>query len=859
MRRLVAALQNLINENSISNVIRYNTRTGGVLMDTIIQDLRYGARALWKQPAFTLIAVLTLSVGIGANTAIFSVVNATLLRTLPFKDPESLMKVSLTAPGRRGQPARDDLVWSYPKYKTLREQQQVFEDVALYAGRTFNLTGVDEAERLRGEVVSAAYFPILGIAAQVGRTFLPEEDATPQTHMVAVLGHGLWERSFGGDKNVAGKTIILDATSYTVVGVLPPGFQGLTGTAEVWLPMMIHSAEDLGQRWSHSYEAVARRKPGVSEVQAKSAVELLGARINEAHPDPTPGLLPWGAKARTLDETRIDPALRRSVLILWGAVACVLLIACVNIANLLLARGSTRQREIAIRLAVGASRRRLVRQLLTESTLLALVGAFASLALAYWGVELLGAINPTTGNTFGRRVSGLSLIGFNSIRLDASALMFTFGIALLTGFLFGLVPAIQASRADMTNELKSGGSQAAGLGGIRALTSKSILVVAEVALALVLLVGSGLMIKSFGRLLATRSGVDPEALLTLRINLPALQYNREASTAFFKDLETRISGLPGVLSVGMSNCHPLAGGCNGTLIWFRDRPEVARGTEPLVGIHFVSPDYFKTLKIPLVRGRWFTPSDREGAPKVVLISDGAAKKFWPNEDPIGKPIGVGQGGFGDRAEVIGIVGDVRYGQMDEAPQPDVYISHLQSARNSLVVFARVAGNPIGLTQAVRETVRSLNKDLPVFDIKSMHERISDSTSRARFSAALLAIFAGVALVLAAVGIYGVMSYAVTQRTREIGIRIALGAQPGNVLSLVLFRGLMLTLIGIAIGVVAALASTRVLTTLLYEVKPTDPATYVIIAAVLGAVALLATYIPARRATVVDPLTALREE
>jgi len=826
-------------------------------METMLQDVRYGARALFKQPGFTLAAVLTLAVGIGANTAIYSVVNAALLRSLPFKDPERLMRVSLVAPGSHGRPPQDDFIWSYPKYQTFRQLQQVFEETALYRSGTFNLTGTGEAERLRGEEVSAAYLPILGVRAAVGRTFLPEEDATPQTHPVVLLGHGLWQRRFGGDPKVAGQTVSLDGKSYTVVGVLPPGFQGLTGPAEVWLPTMMASAQELGQRWSHSYQLIARLKPGVSETQAKTAVSLLGSHIEDAFPDPV--FHGWGAKARTLSEARVDPAIRNSVLVLFGAVAFVLLIACVNIANLLLARGSARQREIAIRVAVGASRPRLVRQLLTESLLLALLGGLASLALAYWGVALLNTINPAVGNPFGRRLSGLTLLGLSSIRLDGSALLFTFAVAVLTGLLFGLAPAFAASRSEVTEALRRGAFRPSRLGAIPLLGGKSVLVAAEVALALVLLACSGLMIKSFGRLLATRTGVDPDNVLTARVTLPFEQYSRASSTAFFQELERRIRALPGVLSTGMSTCHALAGGCNRTVIWFRDRPAVPKGAEPEVGVHFVSPDYFRTMKIPVLRGRGFTPADRQDAPKVVLVNQTAARKFWPNEDPIGKPVAVGQGGFGDRAEVIGVVGDVRYGQMEEVPRPDVYISYLQSSRSSLMIFVRSDIGPAPLAQALRQQVRELNKDLPVYDVKIMRERIGDATSRTRFSAILLAVFASIALILAAVGVYGVMSYAVTQRTREIGVRIALGARPASVLALVIRRGMVLTLAGIAVGLPAALAATRVLTTLLYQVTPSDPSTYAAVTAVLGAVALLASYIPARRATHVDAVVALRSE
>lgn len=421
------------------------------------------------------------------------------------------------------------------------------------------------------------------------------------------------------------------------------------------------------------------------------------------------------------------------------------------------------------------------------------------------------AINPANGTSVVRlRLSGLTQIGLSSIHLDARALLFTFGIAVLTGVMFGLVPALAASRPDLTGALKSGGSRKTGLGGARLLTGKSILVVTELALALVLLVSAGLMIKSSGRLPATRIGVDAEDVMTFRVDVPSSNQDRDVETPFFDQIETHIRSLPGVLSTGMSNCHPLAGGCNGTLIWFRDRPEVPSGTEPTVGVHFVSPEYFKTLKIPLLGGRWFTPADRKGTPKVVLISDAAARKFWPGQDPIEKPIGVGQGGFGDRAEIIGIVDDVRYGEMDEPPVPDVYISYLQSARSSLMIFARAAANPIPLIPAIRREVHALNNNLPVYDIQLLRDRISASTAKARFSATLLAVFASIALALAAIGICGVMSYAVVQRTREIGVRIALGAEPSSIWALVLRRGMALTLTGIVIGLIGSLAATRVL-------------------------------------------------
>jgi putative ABC transport system permease protein len=824
-------------------------------METVLQDLRYAVRTLARQPAFTAIAVFTLAVGIGANTAIYSVVDATLLRTLPFADPARLMKVSLTvppSPTRQAQRAADDMVWSFPKYETFRQLQKTYRETALYRAVDFNLTGAGEAERLRGEIVGAGYFPVLGVSAAAGRTFLPQEDAVPERDFVAVISYGLWETRYGSDPKTIGKSILLDLKPYTIVGVLPAGFQGLTGPADVWIPVHTLSyANELKQSMSHSWSMVARLKAGISVAMAESAVAVLGKQIDHAYA--TNG---WGAKARPLDQTRLDPVLRESVLVLFGAVSFVLLIACVNVANLLLARGAARQREIAVRLAVGATRNRLVRQFLTESLLLALLGGMASVVLAYAGVKALGAINPGANDsfTFGHRLSGLTLSGLGSIRVDPRALLFTFGVALATGLLFGLPPAWQGSRADLTGALKTASTRQRGF-----LTGRSILVVTEVALSVVLLTGAGLMIKSFGRLIATRSGVDADDVLTVRINLPDSLASHRASMAFFAELEQRVAGLPGVTWAGMANCHALAGGCNRTILWFRDRAPVPSGMEPPVGVLFVSPDYFKALKIPLLRGRGLTAADRQGAPKVVLISDAAARKFWPDENPIGKPIGIGPNGFTDRVEIVGIVGDVRYGQMDEAPQPEVYVSYLQSPRTSLVVFARTAGNPLALTDAIRMQVQTLNRNVPIYDVKTMADRIREATAKARFSALLLAVFAAIALVLSAIGIYGVMSYLVTQRAREIGIRIALGARSADVLKLVVQRGAALAGAGIVIGAAGALAATRALAALLYQVKPDDPETYVAITALLSAVALLASYLPARRATWVEPSQALRSE
>lgn len=818
-------------------------------METLVHDLRYAARTLARQPGFAAIAILTLAIGIGANTAIYSVVNATLLRPLPYREPDRLMRVSLIVPGRRGRPPEHDMVWSYPKYQTFRSIQTTFEDAALYHSSDLSLTGSGDAEQIRAEYVEASYFPLLGVSAEAGRAFRPEEDSVPERDQVAMISHNLWINRFGGDPAALGKTVILNLKPYTIVGVVAADFRPLSGLAEVWIPLHAMSAGQLAGAFSHSYEMVARLKRGMTPAQAMSATTVLGRRIDEAYPDSI--LHGWGAEARTLDNARTDPAMRTAVLVLFGAVSFVLLIACVNIANLLLARGTVRRREIAIRLAVGAARARIVRQLLTESVLLSLSGAALGLGFAWAGVRALSVINPANGTAFGTRMSGLTVIGLTSIRLDTSALLFTVAVALVTGILFGIAPALQGSRAGAGEALKSGGAKSTSFSA-----GRNILVISEIALAVVLLVASGLMIKSFGHLMATRTGVDVDHVLTARVNLRS---SENTVAPFYQDLEARLAKMPGVVSAGMANCFALAGGCNGTVMWFRDRPEAVKGSEPLVGVHWATASYFTTMHIPLLRGRLFTPADRKDAPKVVLINETAARKFWPGESPIGHIIAVGQGGFRDHAEIVGVVGDVRYGQMDELPGPDVYIPFPQSPLRSMMLYLRTAGDPAIAVAGLREQVHALNRDLPVFDIRTMEERMRESTGKARFSATLLTVFAGIALLLSAVGIYGVMAYVVTQRTREIGIRMALGARPGDVLGLVLRRGAILAIGGVAIGTAGALGATRVLATLLYEVRANDTATYLWIAALLLAVTIVASYVPARRAAAVDPSSALRSE
>jgi putative ABC transport system permease protein len=816
-----------------------------------MQDLRYALRSLMRQPGFSAVAIFTLAIGIGANTAIYSVVDATLLRPLPFYDPDRLMKVSLIMPAMFGRPINDTMVWSYPKYQAFCGMQDVFQETALYGLWQGNLTGTDEPERVRGEQVTASYFPLLGIRAAVGRTFLPEEDSVPDRDMVAMISYGLWQRRFAGDRAAIGHTVELDLKKYGIVGVLPAGFKGLRGPGDVWIPIHTLSGRILNEKQSHSWELVARLKPGVSVAQAESVATQLGTAVDRAIPDSRRS--GWGAKARTLKETRLEPALRKSVLVLYGAVTFVLLIACVNIANLLLARGAARRREIAVRLAIGAGRRRLFRQFLTESATLAALGAVASLPVGWAGVRALAAANPgVTGPQTSGRLSGLTLLGLGSIQMNWRVLLFTLAVTAVTGVLFGLLPAIEGARSEIAGALKNSDPRVSG--GI----ARSLLVISEIALAVVMLAGAGLMLKSFERLVATRIGVDSEHVLTVRLEPPPRPGGD--STTFFAEMERRAASLPGVISAGLDNCPPVSGGCNGTLIGFPDRLAAAPSAQPSVGIVWASPSYLQTMSIPLLKGRWFTPADRVGSPKVMVVNETAARTFWPGEDPVGHRATAGQGGYGgDGAEVIGVVGDVRYLQADELARPDVYVPYLQSPRPGMLLYIRTTGDPAILIGAVRREVRALNRDLPLFDIQTMDARIAGATSKPRFTAIFLAVFAGIALALAAVGIYGVMSYLVTQRTREIGIRIALGAQRRDMLSLVVRRGAILAALGIGIGTAGAQAASRALTTLLYEIQPGDPATYVEIGALLAGVALVACYLPARRASMVDPSGALRAE
>ena len=827
-------------------------------MSAIRQDVACAVRSLRKGPAFTITAVLLLALGIGANVAIFSLVRAVVLKPLPFHEPDKLMLVHMLGPDRDAPGVFRRFIWSYPKYLLYRDSQKAFESTGAFTSSAWNLTGAGSADRIIGELVEASYFSTLGVEAIAGRTFSASETASPGSEPIVLLGHGIWTRRFGGSP-VVGQTIGLNGIPHTIVGVLPQGFRGLTGQAEVWVPLTTQPADVLGEKWNHSYTVVGRRRAQVSAPQADAETRTIGTAIDAAIPDPMTASIHWSATAVPLNDDRVDPLVRRSMMLLLLAVASVLLLVCINMANLVLVRALARQREVATRLALGASRLRIVRQLMTESVLLAAMGALGAIGVAYLLVSIGASMMPDLRMVLPRGdASGLTRVGLGGVGFDSAVLLFTLGLALASAVLFGLGPAWRASRRDLTEAMKSVSSGAVSP-DVRGGRMRGALVVGEIALALVLLTAGGLMVKSVSRLQATELGFRPSGLLTARVALPGPEYTPQRATQFFQTLVERLHDQPGVIAVAYGNCPPVSGGCNGTVATFPDRPPVARGAEPSVGVLWASPDYFETLGIRLVRGRVFTDHDRADTPKVVVINESAARTFWGNEEPVGKRIGVGQGGFGAGAEVIGVVADVRYGAVETSVQPDVYLPLLQSMRASGFVFLRGAVSTQELVSIVRKELQDMDPSLPLTDVKLMDERFGDATWRTRVSASLLAAFAALALMLAILGLYSVMSQGVEQRRREIGLRLALGATRGNILGLIVRRVVLIAGAGIVLGILLAIPAGRLLSGLLYQVSPGDPAVLAVLSVGLMLVAVLAGFIPARRATRVDPLNSLRME
>jgi len=812
-----------------------------------------------KNPLLSLVTVLSLALGIGANTAIFSVVNALMLRPLPYREPDRLVKVyqSQPDPAKGMLPSR----WSYPRFEVLREQSGTVISVAAVAQNSHNLTGTDDPERLQVEMVSASYFPLLGVEAVVGRVFTADEDRVPEANLAALISYGLWQRRFGGDVQVIGNTIELDRSLFTVVGVLPPGFRGQNGTADIWATMMaaplLRFKTTLTHPRNYWFQVIGRLNDGVSFAQAQSELHLVTAEIDQKYPPPrqTPAGPANTVTIEPLQAAKLDPAIKKSFLILLGAVGLVLLIACANTANLLLGRAVTRRKEFALRSALGASRVRLIRQLLTESVTLAVISGALGVLIARWALVFLKAFRPSDDAQFWSAYT--RTFDFFTIDLDWRVLSFSFALAFLTGVLFGLIPAIQSSFVNVNAALKEGaGGSGAGFRNARRVSARAFLVTGEIALSLTLLIGAGLMLKSLTSLQAINLGFSPENVITMAAP------SRDATPALYDQLLERIRVLPGVEAAAVGSTAPLLGyASKGAGMEIEGRTtEVPSGT----GFHVVSPEFFTTLRINLQKGRVFTQYDRIGTPRVAVINQTAADQLFPGEEPLGKrirphiePADQTEDKF---VEIVGVVADAKYDNIEQAVEPDIYLSSLQpTSLPAQTLIVRSSADSRALIAAVRSEVLALDRNIPLTQIKTMSDRAAEVTSRTRFIALLLGFFAGLALLLSAIGIYGVMAYNVSARTREMGIRIALGAQTSDVLRLVMRDGLLLIAAGLAIGLMSAWAASRVLASQLYEVSASDPQTFVSVALVLAFVACLACYLPARRATRTDPISALRNE
>jgi putative ABC transport system permease protein len=802
-------------------------------MQTFWQDLRYGARMLLKNHGFTLIAIITLALGIGANAAIFSVVNAVLLRPLPFQEPERLMMIRETK-----LPQFPEFSISPGNFLDWKRQNTVFERLVAFHGLSFNLIGIGDPEELRGLRVTDGFFAMLGVQPQLGRDFLLEEDQSGRSNVV-ILSYGLWQRRFGGDPKIINQSITLSGQSYTVIGVMPATFS-FGGETALWRPMGF-SAQEAQNHGGHYLSVIGQLKPGATLEQARSELSAIAGRLAQQYPNTNTG---WDVKLMPLQEF-IVRGIERALLVLLGAVAFVLLIACANVANLLLARGAGRQKEVAIRSALGARRARIVRQLLTESALLALAGGAAGLLLAKLGMSLLLRLAPQ------------NLPRISDVSLDSRVLAFTAAVTLLTGVIFGLVPALQASKPNLSEMMKDAGGRGS-TEGLRRQFIRSSLVVLEVASALLLLVGAGLLIRSFWRLQQVDPGFNPNNALTVSVALPTRKYpeaNQQAT--FFQQLLEKVRTLPGVQAAGVTTNLPLAGSSFFGFV-IEGRPPLPPGAGQSTNHYAVSADYFKTMGIPLLRGRTFTEQEARNTTRVVVISESMAKRMFPDETPIGKRIHITNGPTVFR-EIIGIVGDVKQDGLDQDTTLQVYEPYTQQTYSSMALVVRTAGDPTNLTAAIRNQVLSIDKEQPISRIRTLEQLISSSIAQQKFSMVLLGVFAAVALVLAAVGIYGVLSYAAAQRTHEIGIRMALGARAGDVLKMVIGQGMRLAFLGLGLGLGAALALTQLMKRLLFGVGATDPMTYGVIAFLLTLVALFACWIPARRAAKVDPMIALRCE
>jgi putative ABC transport system permease protein len=803
-------------------------------METLLYDLRHGFRVLWRTPGITAAAVIALALGIGANTAIFSLVNAVVIRPLPYKDADRLVTLGYAL--NEAAPA-NFLDW--------QKQNTSFDDMAALSFWSANLSGEEEPERVQAFNVTPSFFEVLGVPAARGRTFL-QEDGVSGSDNVVVLSHGLWQRRFNSDPEILGRTIAVNAKSYTVVGIMPPNFQ-FYRPGDLWAPL-VFSPQEANRRTLGNLIVVARLKPTVSFQQAHAEMKSISLRLAQEHPATNEGVT---VNMITLQESIIGH-MRQPLLILLAAVGFVLLIACANVANLLLARAASREKEIAVRAALGAGRGRIVRQLLSESVLLGLIGGVFGLLLALWLIGGLTSAVPPSANLIPRS---------NEIAVDGWALAFASVISVLTGIAFGFAPALQLSKPDLNRTLKEESRGSAGSNRGRRL--RGVLVVCGVVFSLVLLIGAGLMIKSFLRLANVNLGFDPRNSLAMQLSLLQSRYSTDAKVnSFYTEVLDKINGLPEVEQVGAVSNLPLGGSNKIRMFDIEGRPAPPPGQDgAIANFRIATPGYFDALRIRLLRGRDLTDSDNGNSPGVAIINDQMATRYFPNEDPLGKRIRriAGPGQDLPWLEIVGIVGDVRHSSVDAKPSPEVYVPLLQNSSRDMTLVVRSQVDPQYLASTVRQQVLRTDKDQPTFNVKTMEQVVGESMFINRFSMYLLGVFAAVALVLAAVGIYGVMSYSVSQRTREIGIRVALGAKPLDVIKMVIKRGMLLALIGIGIGLFVAYMVGRFVASLLYGVSEKDIVTFTVSAVVLMLVAFISSYIPARRATRVDPIVALRYE
>jgi predicted permease len=818
-------------------------------MENLIQDIKYGLRMLLKSPGLTAVAALSLGLGIGANTTIYSLINTLFLKPLPIEDGQRVVAVFTTDEKNKSQFEVSQT--SYPNFKDYRERNQVFSEMAAHQFVGLNVTGAGEPEQTAGQMVDANYFTLLGVQARLGRVFQPEEGKVEGAAPVAVLSHGYWTRRFGADANVVGRSIGLNGHPFTIVGVLPAGFGGLVafGGPDLFVPMSMHKelltgfmAENYEDRRALTWDIVARLKPGVTEEQARADLRRIGSQLEKEYPEPN------GQRNSTLlpiAQALINPGIRNVFVMAGGllmtVVALVLLIACANVANLLLARSGARRKEIAIRLSLGAARGRLIRQLLTESVLLALLGGTLGFLFAYWSRDLLLASRPAQFPNI-------------EVSLDARVFLFTLAISLVTGILFGLAPAIQSSRSDLAVELKDRTQEPAAR---RRVSLRGGLVVGQVALSLVALVGAGLFIQSLRNTQQIDPGFEPKNLLVMSFDVGAQGYDQARGEAFYRDAMERAKALPGVRSASLAANLPIAGGGFSRTVFPEGRDQSTGSTGTFVVCDTIAPGYLDTLDIALHRGRDLTEADRPDKPLVVLINEAMAAKFWPGEEAVGKRFKFY--GDPDYRQVAGVVENTKLFSLGEEPQPKAFVPLGQYYEPAMTLLVRTTGDPKPLLESVRRAVQGMDANLPLTNVQTVSSLLDQALWAPRMAAILLSIFGGLALVLATIGVYGVTSYSVGQRTHEFGLRMALGARTNDVLGLVLRQGMRPVALGVGLGLVAALWVTRYVATLLVGVAATDPVVFSVIALLLLAVAALAGYVPARRATRVSPTVALRYE